>query len=219
MKRIVLLCLGLIVFTACAQAGIIYDVSLNTTPLIGHPAAPFWLGFELADGSGTGDGNNAALLSNFQFGTGGAIGSPFLSGSAIGDVSALVVLTDAAPTSVFVQSFAPGGTLSFQLFLSTNVDAGGVPDTFIMSILDNTFTPIPTVAGPPLNPFISIDIDSDNPTVQTFASDPTQFPAGGGDAIDIPAPSISVPEPAALGLLSPAMAACAFWLRGRKRRK
>jgi hypothetical protein len=188
--------LALLAFTA-ARAELIYNISMNTGPLIGHPAGPFSLGLELADGSGTGDGNNAVFLSDFAFGAGGPSGSPVIFGSAGWDLSSSVVLTDATPFSTFVQSFASGSTLSFVLDITTNVDSGGTPDEFIMSILDNTFTPIPTTASSsPLNPFLVIDIDSSNPTVQTFSSDATQFPAGGGGPISIGPPTVStVPEP------------------------
>ena len=52
-----------------AQAGEI-TVTLDTSVLIGSQAGPFFIGFQLADGSLTGDGNNAAVVSNFQFGGG-----------------------------------------------------------------------------------------------------------------------------------------------------
>ena len=176
-----------------------YNVTLNTAPLIGHPAGPFSIGFEFADGSGIGDGNNFVVISNFNFGAGGPSGPPLTFGIAYGDLSSAVVMTDATPASVFIQSFDPGTTLSFLLQVTTNVDAG-TPDEFIMSILNKTFTPIPTTAASPLSPFLQIDIDSSNPTVQTFQS----------DAVGVGQPLVSaVPEPSAV--LSTLTMLCLVW--------
>jgi hypothetical protein len=180
-----------------AHADFVANITLETSPLIGHPAGPFSIGFEFADGSGIGDGNNAVFLSNFDFGAGGSVsGSPLTFGSVGGDLSSAVVMTDATSISSFLQPFVAGNTLSFLLDITTNVDSGGMPDEFIMSILDNTFTPVPTTASSALSPFLVVDIDSAKPTVQTFGSDPTQIPADGGP-ISMNAPTIStVPEPA-----------------------
>ena len=182
-------------------------VTVDTSALGGLPNGPFFLGFELADGSGTGDGNNAVILSNFQFGSGNATGFPLILGSAFGDLSSTVTLTDADAASVFAQSFVSGNTLSFLLSFTTNVDAGGTPDEFIFSILDSTFTPIPTSSLSPLSPFLVIDLDSANPAVQTFGAD------------SVPAPNIgdvaSVPEPSSAVLMGIPLAALAWasWRR------
>ncbi len=177
------------------RADVVKTVTLDTVNLGALPGGPFSLAFELADGSGTGDGNNSVALSDFQFGSGGSVsGSPlFLFGSALGDLSSTVTLTDAAAASVFVQSFAPGDTLSFDLSYTTNVDAG-TPDEFIFSILDGSLNPIPTSSSSPLSPFLVIDIDSDQPAIQTFSAD------------SVPAPSVAdapsaVPEPSSAALM------------------
>lgn len=198
---LVLLSLG------AAQAGTVYSVTLNTGPLIGHSAGPFSIAFEFADGSGAGDGNNAVFLSSFNFGAGGPSGSPLVFGSVGGDLSTSLVMTDAAPDSVFVQSFVPENTLSFLLDITANVDDGGTPDEFIMSILDNTFSPIPTTAASPLSPFLQIDIDSSNPSVTTYSSDTGRSPNGGGRAIDLGTPTVqsAAPEPGSLILIGTAL--------------
>src|SRR5215831_14838333 len=72
----------LLAIPAVARANVVYNISLNTAPLLSHPAGPFYLAFQLADGSGSGDGNAAALLDHFQFGGGAPDGSPILLGSA-----------------------------------------------------------------------------------------------------------------------------------------
>ena len=203
MKSLFAWFITLLVFPAAMHAGILYDVSLDTAPLIGLPAGPFSLAFQLADGSGTGDGNNAAVLTNFQFGGGGVpFGAPITLGSAFGDLSSAVVLTDSSFANFFAQSFTPGDTVSFLLDLTTNVDAGPVPDEFTFSILDNTLNPIPTTAGMFFDVFVQIDIDSSNPTVTIYASDTSRVPVAGGGPIDLGLPTVqTVPEPNTMALV------------------
>jgi hypothetical protein len=199
MKTIRLTLFALVTFTA-VYGDATYNITLNTNPLIGHPAGPFSIAFEFADGTGLGDGNNVLFLSNFDFGAGGPSGSPLIFGSVGGDLSSSVVMTDATPDNIFAQSFVPGNTLSFLLDVTTNVDAGSTPDEFIMSILDNTFTPIPTTAASPLSPFLVIDIDSSTPTVSTYSTDTNLDLNAGGPPINIAAPQVTLattdtPEP------------------------
>jgi hypothetical protein len=191
------------------------DVSLNTSPLISHLAGPFSLEFQLDDGSGIGDGNNTAILSNFIFGGGGATGSATPIGGATGSLSSTVSLTDTNFFNQFIQGFTPGSSLQFQLSLTTNVDGGGTPDQFSFAILDSSGTEIPTQAGEFLDFFLSVNIDSSNPTVQTFASDPTRTPVAGGGAITMDAPQIipvtATPEPSSLSLICLIILLIAVW--------
>jgi hypothetical protein len=179
------------------NADIAYNVSLDTSSLLSTSAGPFSLSFQLSDGSGTGDGNNAAILSDFAFGAGSALGSPLLFGSALGDLSIGLTLTDSSGVAFFGQKFTPGTSLSFKLSLTTNLDVGPIPDAFTISILDSSLTPIPTSAGAPFDMLAEIDIDSATPAVATFSGDTSRTPAVGGGPIAIAAPLIasSVPEP------------------------
>src|SRR5262245_43890975 len=78
------------------RADVIYDVSLNTAPLIGHPAGPFALELQFNDGNATGDGNNTALVSDFIFGAGSPTGTPSVLGGVTGDLSSSVAMTDSS---------------------------------------------------------------------------------------------------------------------------
>ena len=62
---------GSVVLPPC-QATAVFNISLDTSPLIGHPAGPFSLYFQLNDGAAIGDGSNSAILSDFNFGVGEA---------------------------------------------------------------------------------------------------------------------------------------------------
>jgi hypothetical protein len=168
-----------------------YRVSLNTSSLIGHAAGPFSIAFQLTDGSSLGDANNTITISNVDFG-GGAAGIATAFGGATGSLGSTVTLTDSSFLNFFIQQFSPGTHLNFQVTTTNNVDAGGTLDGFSFSILDNTGQELPTQAGIPFfNPFVTITINSSHPTLQTFAADTTQAPAGGGPPLSIAAPIVS----------------------------
>jgi hypothetical protein len=188
-------------FARVASAGTVsYSVDLNTVPLIGDSAAPFSVAFQLADGSGLGDGNNTMTLSDFNFGGGTGVGMPIVLGGVTGSLGSSISITDSLFLNYYIQQFDPGSFLSLDVTTTTNVDIGSPPDQFLFSILDNTGQQLPTQTGQPFfDPFVAITIDSSNPTLQSFSSDSTQSPAGGGPPLDISSPQItSVPEPSAL---------------------
>jgi hypothetical protein len=189
---------------------------MNTAPLIGDPAGPFSLDFQLDDGSGTGNGNNTAVLSDFNFGGGAPAGAPSLIGGATGNAGTALSITESSFFNEFVQQFTPGSRLDFHLQLSTNLERGGVPDEFSFAILDNTGSELPTRSF--FDVFLDIDINSSNPSVQTFASNARQSPVAGGPPIHIAAPTArvaSVPEPGTVELLAPVL--ILGWLRARLR--
>jgi hypothetical protein len=185
------------------RADAIYTIGLDTSPLIGEAAGPFSLAFEFIDGSGTGDANNTVVLSSFQFGVGGsASGSPTVFGGATGNTSSGITLIDSSFFNALVQPFNPGSSLGFSLDTTTNLDAGGTPDEFSFSILDSSGAPIPTLGF--VDAFLVLDVDSSNPTPQTFSSDPSTPPQAGGNPITMAAPqaTIGTPEPGTFFLLS-----------------
>lgn len=204
--------------TSIAKADVIYNVSLNTAPLIGNTAAPFSLYFQFTDGSGLGDGDNTVTLSNFDLGTGGSEqGTPSTFGGVTGDLSSQVVLTDTSFFNYFMVGFQPGNTLSFMIDSTTNLNADPIPDEFSFSILDSTDDPIPTTGF--FDQFLELDITSSTPAPQVFPSDPTQTPVAGGNPIDTGTPVVtpvsSTPEPSSVATLGLGLLgiACARRLR------
>jgi hypothetical protein len=173
-------------------ADAIYDVSLQTSALIGHPAGPFALELQFNDGSGTGDANNTATLSDFALAGGSASGPTTTFGGVAGTIGTSVTMIDSSFFNQFTEGFTPGTSLSFQLKLTTNLDSGGVPDEFSLSILDSSGVEIPTLG--PANAFLIMDIDSDSPSTFTFASDTSQNPNAGGPPIAIGAPILTTPS-------------------------
>jgi hypothetical protein len=219
MRRIPFIVLLLCLFFDIGRADLIEDISMNTAPLIGDAAGAFSLEFQLNDGSGIGDKNNTANLTNFLFTGGTAVGSPTLTGGATGNLTSGASLTDSSFFNQFIQEFTPGNTLSFRLSLSTNVDSGGTPDEFSLAILDHTGSEIPTKSL--FDVFVQIDIDSTNPLIHTFATDVSRKPAGGGGPIDIAAPTVtpvnSVPEPSMLWLMLSGLVPLVGWKHFRCR--
>ncbi len=139
------LCAGLLLGAQAVSASTVeYHISLNTAALIGNASAPFSLDFQLNDGSGLGDANNTAIVNDFVFGSGSATGSANLFGGATGNLSGAVTLTDSSAFNEFYQTFNAGSTLSFDVTLTQNSDAGPRPDAFAFAILDNSLNNLPT---------------------------------------------------------------------------
>jgi hypothetical protein len=178
-----------------------YHITVTTSPLIGHSAGPFSLDFQLTDGSGLGDGNNTATISNLSYSGGGATGLATLSGGASGNLASGASLTDTAFFNEVFQSFTPGNTLSFDLSLTSNADAGGTPDAFSFAILDSSLYNLQTTGVN--DTLLFINLNGGAPTVQTGS---TLNPAG----VTITA----VPEPSAMALAGLGLAAL-YW-RGRR---
>ena len=190
---------------ACRASGTFYStVSLDTTGLEGLASflGPFWVTFEFADGSGTLDGNNAVVVSGFEFGGGSPVPSPWIPSGGVGISGSLdsgtVYMIDDDPFGFFAQQFWPGTTLSFRLRSTTNVDACPPPaigctyDQFTFGIMDSSFNYIPTTAGDGTD-LLSLTLDDPvTPTVLTFGTDPDFWPF---EALGPPLVS-PTPEPA-----------------------
>jgi len=190
-------------FCTRAAADLTFDVTLDTSPLIGNPAGPFSIELQLTDGSGPGDANNSATIDGVDFGGGGLVGAPFSFGGAAGSLASSLSLTDSDFANGVVQSFDPGASLRFDVALTTTLDTGPFPDELSLSLLDGAGNPIPTTGL--LSAFVVVDIDSSRPGIQTFA--------GAGSYAGIGAPAISttvapVTEPAAGALLAVALLCC-----------
>jgi len=173
--------------------GISVNVSIDTS---GIPAGPgSQIIFIFTDGSGTGDANNTATLTNFALG-GATLGSSITSGGASGDMSSTVSLTDSSLLNFFDETFSAGTSLSFLLNLTTNVDAGGTPDQFSVQIIDPSGNFIST-SDPTTGNLLFINLDSASPSVSTSSS---------LVAVSSPGP-VGTPEPATIFLLAAGLAA------------
>ena len=87
LRAIVLICAAVVLCeTAAADLISSYDVTLDTAPLVGHPAGPFYVYLEFIDGSGVGDANNTVTMTNVNFGGGSALGNPVSFGGVTGSL-------------------------------------------------------------------------------------------------------------------------------------
>jgi hypothetical protein len=163
-------------------------------------AGTFEVDFQLNDGGGT--TNNTATINNFAFGGGNPVGSPtILMGGANGDLSGTVTLTDdpllgGGFINEFAQQFNLGSALSFDVQLTTNVDSPA-PDQFSFAILHNGVE-IPTTGTG--DAFLIVDLDSINPSVQTFRSDLNRTNINIA-APTATSPTTAVPEPSSIVLI------------------
>jgi hypothetical protein len=181
--------------TSDCHANLLFDVSLNTSPLIGNSVGPFYADFQLIDGGGVGDNNNRVDLSNLAYG-GGSFDNFFgFTGGVSGNPTSTLTLTDSEFINEVFVRFNPGSTLSFQVGLSTNVDAGPTPDAFSFGILEtvgSTLVPLPTGG---LDALLLVDINQTSPVINTFTTSPDS-------PIQLAAPQISaVPESSSLFLV------------------
>jgi hypothetical protein len=177
--------------------GVSVNVSVNTSGLASSPHSEII--FVLTDGSGLGDGNNTAALSNFAFGKGGSAGpvdAANTGGGATGDLTSGASLTDSAFTNTFAAFFTAGTQLSFVLNLTTNVDAGTTPDQFSFLILAPSGNPIPSSDPTGFDNLVSINLDSANPTIQSYSGLVKVTPVG-----TLPTPEPSTALLFGLGLL------------------
>jgi hypothetical protein len=209
--------LGLACLARPATASLVYRVSLDTSGLVGHPAGPFAIDFQLLDGAGTGDASTTVVVSDFQFGGGAPVGTPALFGDAAGSLAGRVALTDSAFLNTFTQAFQPGSRLGFQVEIAGGSRDPLTPDGFSFAILDATGAELPTLG--PFDAFLTIDLGLGGASESAFASDPGRAPAGGGPPLSLVAPAVTasvIPEPSTLTLLGSAGAIALA--RARRRR-
>lgn len=204
MRRLFILSIGFAVLAAATcKADAIYDVSLDTSGLIGNANAPFALDFQLTSGDTTSGVVNTATLSLFTFGGGGnaGTGNPFAkSGNITGDLGSTVTLNTSGGTffTEFSQYFTPGSLLTFQLDLTNNPQPGGTPDEFTFQLIDNTLGEISTTDPSGSNSLVIIDLTGGPlaPAINTTnGDDVTTTP-------QVSSATSAVPEPSAFWLIA-----------------
>lgn len=195
------LCATLLTLSASVAhaAAFTFNVFVDTSSLAIPPAnasAPFALDFQLVEGGGL--IANSAIISNFNFGGGNIVDSGLEPAtpieSATGDLSNVVTLTTVPGGSIlneFFQGFTPGSFLSFDVFLTTNVNTP-TPDAFRFAILDKDLFEI-TTAGGLGSSLLLVNIDGARPELQTAN--------GIGDFAGVNITAVPTPEPASLLLL------------------
>ena len=95
----------------CASADEIVNVSVNTAAANAGPGQAELL-FSLIDGSGAGDGNNTAMLSNLSFGSGASLDAALTSSNVTGTLGAGVSFSDTMFDSTVVPRAVTAGSIS-----------------------------------------------------------------------------------------------------------
>lgn len=207
-KTSFLLAAGFILTSATSHAALAYHIIINTSTLNTLPNVAnglFSLDFQLNSGDTL--NNNSATINNFTFNGGGAFGSATFFGGATGDLGSAITLTDSGAFNEIYQAFNAGSTIQFDLFLSQNVDTGFTPDSFTISLLDNTLSNITTDSTDGANTLLHLDINS--PTAgNQYAG--MNFASGTGSYSSVAA----IPEPSAIML---GVVACGFGVFRRRR--
>jgi hypothetical protein len=176
--------------TAGAATVATYSVSVNTTPLIGHPAGPFTILLALTDGSELFDGNTTVMVTNVNLAGGAVLDNPGRTGGVSGDLASALTLKDTSPLSTFSETFSPGQSLSFILSLSSTDDDSPTPDRFVFYILDNAGNPLPTTS-PGADFLVGIDLGPSGGPPEVFGTDPSR-PSVAGNPIMMDAPAVSL---------------------------
>jgi hypothetical protein len=201
---LIFLLFALTVPLARAAGTTTYVVTLNTAPLVAHPAGPFSILFALTDGSGLADGNNTISVTNVDFGGGNGLGSVTVFGGASGSLESGLTITDTSPLNLFSEGFSPGQVLRFTVTLTTNDDGGGTPDRITFYVLDASGTPVPTLA-PAADYLLGIDLGSAPSAPAAFGTDPSRSPSNGNPiAISAPTLSTDTTPPVTTASVSPA---------------
>jgi hypothetical protein len=191
---------GLLLCAAPSRASLtLYNISVPTDALNANVAgSPYSLFFQLADGSGTGDGNNTATISDFN---------------VSGPISP-IELTDNTPFATdqepFTPNASPNSLLTFTLSISNNADVGSNPDEFSFYILDNFSNPLTTTDPTSADSLVTIDLGGFSPSVTTYE--------GTGTYSDVdPNVSLATPEPSPLISLTSAFLGLGFLIALRRR--
>jgi len=127
------LAVSLLGVTFAAHANSEYDVTINTSTLIGTGAT---LTYDFIAGGGT--QSNSVAISNFST-DGTLVPGGVNSGSVSGSLAGTAMLTTASFFNELQQGITLGSTISFQVDLTTNAPTGGsLPDTLSLFLLDPT---------------------------------------------------------------------------------
>ncbi len=173
------------------KANLNFRVDIDTASLAGAANGPFFLDFQLNEGSGS--LTNAVTLSDFVFDGGSATGTASTWGNASGSLSNNIWLSD-DPTSPFneiFQGFSAGTTgIHFEASITQQIP-GATPDGFFVSILDseNNFPQIDTDAPDGVS-LVALNINSSN-TISDLGAYSSTSPLGVVASVGTPVPEAS----------------------------
>ena len=177
--------------TSALKANLDFRVDIDTSSLPSAANGPFYLDFQLNEGSGT--LANSVQLTDFTFDGGHATGSSTAFGQAGGSLGTSIWLSDDSsnPFNEIYQGFSADTTgIHFEVSISQNV-AGVTPDEFAVAILDSE-SGLPQIgtSAPDGVSLVTLNIDAANTLgdVSTYSS---TSPAGVIASAGVPVPEAS----------------------------
>jgi len=191
------------------KANLDFRVDIDTSALVSAPNGPFYLDFQLNEGSSS--LANSVQLTDFTFDGGHATGTPSAWGQAGGTLGTSMWLKDdsADPFNEILQGFSSDTTgIHFEVSISQNL-AGVTPDAFTVAILDSE-TGLPQIGtdAPDGVSLITLNIDA-NDTLGDVKAYSSTLPEGVLASVGTP-----VPEASTMGF---AFGAFALGLAGLRR--
>jgi hypothetical protein len=188
--------------SAAKADNFLFHVDLNTAALVSAANGPFFLDFQLNQGTGT--LSNTVALSNFTFTGGSASGSASLFGNASGNFGSGFSLVDStsSPFNEAFQGFTASTTdIQFDVSVTRN-SPGSTPDAFIVSILDSEAgNPQITTNAPDSVSMVALNIGTNN-TIANVGAFTSTAPAGATATVTaVPEPSSFVAMAGGIGML------------------
>ncbi len=214
-KKTIIPCLfaGALLCAPALKASYVFNVDLNTAALTGAPNGPFYLDFQLNEGSDLSE-MTTVTVSGFSFTGGSPTGSANITGNASGDIGSAVTLTAADPSSDFTelfQGFTPGTSdIKFNVTLP-QLFTGLTPTQLDVAILDSeTNNPQIDTNAPDTVSLVTAPILSSYTLSNIGAYSSTDNPAG------VTATVTAVPEPSSIALSGLGLAGILYVLRRRR---
>lgn len=185
---------GACLLAGSAQAGIQYQVTVNTTSI---NATSGFLDFQFNPGNGTSQ-SATAVLSNFSGGLAGAVNS--VSGDVTGSLPGTVTMINSTAFQELFQAFTFGNSFTFLLDLSgpaidTPNGTSTAGSTFGLGLYDDGQNPILTSQGATTGFAGQVQINLNGTTT------PTSFLQSTGAPSVVTFEQVVVPEPGAMGLV------------------
>jgi len=196
------------------KANLDFHVDIDTSSLVSAPNSPFYLDFQLNEGSGS--LTNSVQLTDLWFDNGHAIGAPSVWGQAGGTLGTGIWLQSdpSNPFNEILQGFSDGTTgIHFEVSVSQNA-AGVTPDEFAVAILDSE-SGLPQIGtnAPDSVSLVTLAIDANTTLADVNAYSSTE-PAGVLASVGAPVPEASTMG-VAFGAFALGLAGVRRWRRRR----
>lgn len=196
--------------STCAASDTAYHVRLDISPLA--TLGLFNAEFQLTDGSGAGNNNSRAAISNVLLTNAqlDAVLPPTL-GNVSGDLSGTLLLRDGPGNGNRIADFAQGffvtnnalpAFFDFDLMLSyDSLESSATPDNFVFALLSGDGSQTLPTNGPTGGEVVSAAFDQPVPLAQGYASQNGSTPFLAMPLVTLVPQASTAPEPASIGLL------------------